>query len=753
MRILEKNHGKSRVRFNCTHPIKPAAWVLAANVSLLGCAYAATDENNSQKKERENNPANTTITVTASPLRHAGVTEDSGSYNTSSMSTATGLNISARETPQSVSVITKQRMRDQNLNSVESAVNNITGISVRQFDSDRFGFTSRGMAVNNVMRDGVATFYDTRFNYGDNTLDTDMFDRIEVVRGAAGLMAGPGNPSAVINLVRKRPTQDFRGSVSAGVGSWEKWRTALDISGPLNSEGSVRGRFVTAYEDKNSFVNRYDQSKNPFYGILEIDVTPNTLFTFGADTQRTLTRGGMFGGLPLFNSAGGRTNYAQSATTASDWASAETRTQTLFSSLQHNFDNGWNIKGTFTFDNDKLRQDVMWPTGYPDPQTNIGMRPGSLSLIDGARRQQNYDIQVNGQYSLFGRQHQLGLGWNRQRQNIDNDYYLATCNATRTCPDLGDFTQPGWQYPKPVWSDKRAYGSKGRSDQSSQYVVTQLSLIDPLTLILGGRLTTWETRGDNFGTPQNARYKNEFVPYSGLTYDINHDLSVYTSYTEIFNPENRRDRNNTLLAPVSGQNYEAGLKGVAFDNSLDYSLAVFEIRQNNMPVPDTTAPRLPDNSQPYFAVDGTKTRGFEAEVSGKMTEDWNISAGYTQYNVKLPSSNTQTPVTPVTPRKVLKLFTTYTLPGQLSDLTLGGGVNWQSQISRNLSSPIGIQQIGQGSFAIYSLMSRYQFTPQLSLTVNLDNLFNQHYYTQIGQYNQYLLGAPRNVDATVRYTF
>ncbi len=67
--------------------------------------------------------------------------------------------------------------------------------------------------------------------------------------------------------------------------------------------------------------------------------------------------------------------------------------------------------------------------------------------------------------------------------------------------------------------------------------MTQLSLIDPLTLILGGRLTTWETRGDNFGTPQNARYKNEFVPYSGLTYDINRDLSVYTSYTEIFNPE------------------------------------------------------------------------------------------------------------------------------------------------------------------------------------------------------------------------
>ncbi len=145
----------------------------------------------------------------------------------------------------------------------------------------------------------------------------------------------------------------------------------------------------------------------------------------------------MFGGLPLFNSAGGRTNYAQSATTASDWASAETRTQTLFSSLQHNFDNGWNIKGTFTFDNDKLRQDVMWPTGYPDPQTNIGMRPGSLSLIDGARRQQNYDIQVNGQYSLFGRQHQLGLGWNRQRQILITTIIWRPVMPPEPVPTLG----------------------------------------------------------------------------------------------------------------------------------------------------------------------------------------------------------------------------------------------------------------------------------------------------------------------------
>ncbi len=749
---MKRSDGKNPIRLQSSHRVKPVAWALAANLSLLGSAYAASDNNNdSEKSSPKNSAEETTMTVIASPLNHAGVTEDSGSYNTSSMSTATGLNISARETPQSVSILTKQRMRDQNLTSVERAVNNITGLNVRQFDSDRFGFTSRGMSVNNIMRDGVATFYDTRFNYGDNTLDTDMFDRIEVVRGAAGLMTGPGNPSAVINLVRKRPTQDFRGSVSASAGSWDKWRTTLDLSGPLNNDGSVRGRFVTAYQDTHSFVDRYNQSSNPFYGILEVDLTPDTLLTLGADTQRNMTRGGMFGGLPLFYSDGGRTHYGRSASTAPDWASSETRTQSLFSSLQHQFDNGWNIKGTFTFDNDKLLQNVMWADGYPDRTTNIGMRPGSMSLIDGTRRQQNYDIQVNGHYSLFGRQHQLGFGWNHQRQNFDNDYYNpANCSTRSTCPGLGDFTQPGWQYPKPIWSNTRAYGSKGRNDQTAQYVVTQLSLDDPLTLILGGRLTTWETQGDNFGTPQNAKYKNQFVPYSGLIYDINSNFSVYTSYTEIFNPENRRNRDNQLLDPISGQNYEVGMKGVAFDNSIDYSLAVFEIRQDNMPVADTTAPRLPDNSSPYYAVDGTKTRGFEAEISGKVTENWNLFAGYTQYHVQRPNGQT---FTPITPQKVLKVFTTYTLPGPMKDLTLGGGVNWQGKTYSDVTSPTGVQRVGQDSFAVYSLMSRYQFTPQLSLTVNLDNLFNQHYYSQIGQYSQYLMGKPRNVDATVRYTF
>lgn len=715
---------------------------------LINNSYA-NSKNIQTKSNNEVSQNQSSIFVFASEAKNEGVTEDSGMYNTTSMVTATGLNISARETPQTVSVITKQRMIDENLSSVNSVINSTTGMNVRQFDSDRFGFTSRGMGVNNILRDGVVTYYDTRFNYGDNLLDTDLLDRIEVVRGAAGLMVGPGNPSAAINLIRKRPTHDFRGELFFGAGSWNKWRTGLDLSGPLNESGNLRGRFVTSYQKANSFIDRNHNERYPFYGVIEADLTENTLLSIGVDYQHNLTRSGMFGGLPIFFSDGSKTNYKRSDSFAPDWASSKVQSFSTFTSLQHNFENGWNIKGTFTYDHNTIDQKVLWATGFPDRNTNIGMIPGSMTLIDGSRRQKNYDLQVNGDYRLFSRTHRVSFGFNHQQQNFQNDYFNATCMLKRNCAPLGDFTSTGWKYSEPEWSNTRNSGSKGRNEQTAGYAVTQISLADPLTLILGSRVTSWKTHGDNFNTPQNASYSDEFIPYGGLVYNITQDLSVYTSYTEIFNPENRRDRNNQLLAPVSGQNYEVGLKGVAFDYGIDYSISAFEIRQNNLPQADTI--KLPDNSIAYYAIDGTKTRGFEAEISGQLTDNWRLYTGYTQFSAVAPSG---TRINTNTPNKQLKLFTTYTLPGELRNLLIGGGISWQDKTWLTVPAPgKRSEQVEQGSFAIVNLMSRYQFTPDLSLSVNLNNVFDKTYYTQFGQYSQYYYGAPRNIEASLRYRF
>nr|WP_319925169.1 TonB-dependent siderophore receptor [Xenorhabdus sp. Reich] len=699
------------------------------------------------------------IVVTATPVSsgHEGVTEDTGMYNTTSMVTSTGLNLSARETPQSVSVMTKQRMVDENLDSVKSAIDSITGMTVHQADSDRFTFSSRGMTVRNMLRDGVPTFYDIRFNYGDNLLDTFIIDRLEVVRGAAGLMVGPGTPSAAVNVIRKRPTSEFRGEVTLGGGSWDKWRTGLDLSGPLNENGTVRGRFVTAYERSNLFIDRDKHEKYPFYGILEADLTENTLLTIGTDYQVNHTRGGMFGGLPIYFKDSSKTDYKRSNSYAPDWAFSKVRSFSTFTSLQHNFDNGWSVKGTFTYDSNTLDQKVLWATGFPDRTTNQGMYPGNMTLIDGSRRQRNFDLQANGDYKLLGRAHHASFGLNYQKQNFQNDYYWAPCMASRTCSEfpINDFTQPSWGYSEPTWNKTRNTGSDGYIEQTAGYAVTQLSLADPITLILGGRVTSWKTRGDNFGTPQNADYKHELVPYGGLVYNITPDFSVYGSYTKIFDPESRISRNNQLLKPVSGENYELGLKGVALDNGLDYSLALFEIRQNNFTIEDISgkpkASGIPQNARVYNAINGVKTRGFEAEISGQITDDWRIFAGYTQFRATMPDGKR---INREDPNRLFKLFTTYTLPGVMSDLTLGGGINWQDKTRRDLTGPDKkVRQEGQSSFATVNLMGRYQFTPDLSLTVNLNNLFDKKYYTSFGSYTQYYYGAPRNVEATLRYKF
>jgi outer membrane receptor for ferric coprogen and ferric-rhodotorulic acid len=165
-------------------------------------------------------------------------TEGTGSYTTGSMSTATKLATSMRETPQSVTVITRQRMDDQNMQSLEDISTYTPGLTMRKTGGERPQFYSRGSAIDNIMIDGLPVAYDTD-TLGTSTMA--MFDRVEVVRGASGLMIGAGNPSGTLNLIRKRPTVEPQVSVTVGAGSWDNYRTELDASSALNSSGSIRG--------------------------------------------------------------------------------------------------------------------------------------------------------------------------------------------------------------------------------------------------------------------------------------------------------------------------------------------------------------------------------------------------------------------------------------------------------------------------------------------------------------------------------
>ncbi|SUI50285.1 TonB-dependent siderophore receptor [Shewanella baltica] len=672
-------------------------------------------------------------------------------YKTQAMNTATGLDLSYLETPQSVTSITRQMMNDQQLNSVIDAMTSVAGINARPMDNDRYSISARGIAVTSILYDGVPTTYDTRFNYGDNLIDTAIYERVEVVRGATGLMTGAGNPSAAINLIRKRPTQEFMGSTSVSVGSWNNVRGMVDLSSGLNDSGSVRGRVVAAYQDKDSFQDRYEQQRTTLYGIVETDIGDSTLFTLGVDYQDATPSGTMSGGLPLFYSDGSRTNYDRATSTAPDWGSAHTQGLNTFASLEHRFDNGWNLKGTYTYGDNSLEFDVLWAMGYPDPVTNIGATAGSIAYVDGSRTQHNVDLRAEGQFQLFGQEHQLMFGWNGQRQEFANPYYYPTAAV----PPLGDFRDPNFQYPKPQWQDTSDTGSSGETKQSAAYVATQLNLSDALAVLVGLRLNEWETDQDNFKSLYNFNISNELTTYFGLTYALTEQYSLYASYTDIFAPQTKQRIDKSYLDPVKGKNYEGGIKASLFDEALDMSLSVFEIKQDNIGVDTRT--RIPGTTIPvYREVDGTNTRGFEFEATGKITDDWNVYLGYTQFTTEDPKGKR---INTTSPRQQLKLFTTYTFGGDWHKLQIGAGVNWQSRVYQDADKPVGNGidtirvEVEQGSYALASLMASYAFTEQLKLSANLHNALDKSYYSQVGQYSQFQYGTPRSASLTLDYRF
>ncbi|MDH0730167.1 TonB-dependent siderophore receptor [Pseudomonas sichuanensis] len=676
--------------------------------------------------------------VTADAYYPVAVTEDSGSYTTGQTAAATRLPLTIKETPQSVTVVTRQRMDDQHLNSVKEVLDNTTGISPSTLDY-RSSYYARGFKVDSFQYDGIPT----TFMSGTDYLDTAFYDRVEVVRGSTGLLTGAGNPSASINLVRKRPTQEFRGELSLSAGSWDNYRGTIDLSGPLSETGKLRGRFIAVEQDAHSFIDGYTDKRRAYYGALAADLTDDTTVTVGYDYQNLKPRGMPWGGLPLFNSDGSRTDWSRSQTAAAPWSRWDNRVTTAFVDVEHRLDNDWTLRGVFN----QGRID------YEERLFGVGSTvaaDGSVSVDalgdDGKVRQNSFDVMASGPFTFMGREHEMVIGamQSKRKQNDASTGYLA---RKMTLDPIADFGNYSGNYPN---LDFDAAGFDTLSDstikQKGLYTVGRFSLADPLHLIIGGRFNYYEYESDS---ANNSLTKRKFVPYAGLIYDINDTYSTYVSYTSIFNPQTYRDSSGSVLAPTEGKTTEIGLKGEYLDGRLSASVAVFEAKLDNVAEQDP-ANRTPDGATAYNAVSGTKSKGFDIDIQGELTPNWNVFTGISHFTA---SSADGSRLNSNIPRTTAKLFTTYRMPGDFNKLTVGGGVNWQSRFYQQTTGPQGAVTVSQESYALASLMARYDVTEDTDVTLNVNNLFDKTYSTMTGFYGTYVYGAPRNASVTLRYRF
>ncbi|MEN2712507.1 TonB-dependent siderophore receptor [Sphingomonas sp. NPDC092331] len=660
--------------------------------------------------------------------------------------TATGLHLTPIETPQTISVITRQQIDDQALISINDALDFAVGISKKDIDRGRSAISARGFEVQNFQLDG-APFANGNVGFGETS--TAIYQRVDLVRGAAGLMHGAGDPSAVVNLIRKHADADaFSGQVSLEAASWNRFAATVDVQSPLDTAGAVRVRAVAQAYRQDGFVDREEKKGLVLYGVVDADLGPRTKLSVGGSYQRDDRDGVMWAQLPYWYTDGTRTRWPRSKSTGTDWGFWNTTEISGFATLTHDLGGKWSIRGDLGYHKGLEESRLLWLDGMPDRATGAGMAT-SAYWFKADPEQWNGSIQASGPFSLLGGEHDLAVGAmvNRLSDGWTNRDPVAMA-------PIADFNHWDGTLAPPAWGP-RYVSSRGSTTQAALFATTRIGLVGPLKLIGGGRLSYFRRNEEAAGTSPayQLTYKGVLTPYAGLVLDITSNLSAYASYTKIFKPQgNVRDRNGRLLNPLEGKNYEAGLKALLLGGKLLATAAVYRIEQDNLAVPDP-GQFVPGTSNPaYRGATGTVAKGYEIEIVGKVTRQWDLSLGWSDYSAKDAQG---VDVLAHQPRRAFNLATKYAFADALDGLSLGGALKWESRPPVTAQNPgTGIvEPIGQPAYAIVNLMARYELTRQLSLQLNVDNLFDRTFYSGNSWFPGFVYGEPRNARATLRYNF
>lgn len=701
-----------------------------------------------------------TVVVTADAL--GDITENSGSYTTGGV-TIGKTTRSLKETPQSVTVMTRYRLDDQNMRTIDDALLSAPGIIAEYQSSTERKFYSRGFEIDQIQYDGVPA---ERGNGFSTSPDLAPFDRVEILRGPAGLFNGAGQPGGTVNLVRKRPTPYAQYQAQARLGTWNFKRLDVDLSTPLNAAGNLRGRLIAAREDRDFFYDYATAKKDVLYGIVETDLGSQTTLGLGVHYERTDSIP-YYTGLPRYTD-GSDIGLPRSTYNNGGWSKSDIRNMTLFADLNHRFNNDWKLKVGLSHltENNTEYTGAAYGTINRDTLAGGMISAFSQHLVG---KQTVLDANVEGSFDAWGRRHDVLFGANYQKRNYELDSQAYEGFA------YNPFTYNPADYTDPLTKPSRAARSTDTErEQMGLYGSMRLAVADRTKLIFGGRLSQWETKTlDRVTGNVSAQYKddNVFTSFGALTYDLTPTWMVYGSYAEIFRSQaDRYTAAGRRLDPVTGNNMELGLKGALFDGKLNASVALFRTTEDNRSSidPDNPSPcaASPTGGPCYVAEGKVRSQGLDAELTGAITPRWQMSLGYTFNQTKYlrdpassgaPSGNEGQPLASFTPKHLLRVWTAYKLPGAASAWTVAGGVNFQTKTfktnasSNNSNAPS--LYVEQPKYAVWSTRISWQITRHVQAALNINNIFDKRYYRTIGTGTGNWYGEPRNVMLSLHAAF
>ncbi|MFT7724763.1 MAG: TonB-dependent siderophore receptor [Roseateles sp.] len=649
---------------------------------------------------------------------------------------ATGLAMEIKDTPQSISNLDKEDITAFGATDSNEALRMATGINVEQYETNRAVFNSRGFEIQLTQIDGLGMTNDWGTVAGQQ--DTYLFERIELIRGANGLLTGVGNSSGTINYVRKRPLNEDRGEVSLTAGSYDTRRLALDYNKRLTGDGAWAGRVVAVYDDKDSYLRALHNKRSTLYGVVDGQIGENGVLTLGVTLSDSKQKSPMWGSLTLTRTDGTQADFDVSASTAPDWSYWNIRTQSVFAEYTHSLGADWEAKVTYNHRHNRDESHLLYAytnTGAlnPDDTGLIGWPYGSVITTNN----DVLDANVSGQFSAWGRKQSLLVGASHSRQRNETD---LTSPLTNMFLPLPAFPYPGNAYPEPDWG-ARTPSSSGSQTLDRVYVASRLSLTDGLKGIVGLNAIRLKREGSSIygnAAAQTPPATNKVSPYAGLTYDITPDVLGYVSYSDIFQNQDQYDITGKYLSPMKGRNIEAGVKADWLGRKLLTTFAVFTAEQKGLGFAGGVIKEGPKTGQTYYVPKDVDSKGVEFEATGQIDKDTRLTLGLTRLKLTGPDGGDTTEWVPRTAFNFRYVSRVASLPG----LELGISGRWQSDVRKDAGARQDAYLLAHG-FAAYELNDR------ATLRLNVNNLFDKKYIQGLSYGAIY--GAPRNVAVSLDY--
>ncbi|WP_448197364.1 TonB-dependent siderophore receptor [Pseudomonas putida] len=676
-------------------------------------------------------------------------TEGSHSYTSGAVTLGKGVQ-SLKDIPQSVTVMTRQQMDDQNTQTISDLVSRTPGLTATKSPGSGLFIYSRGFNIDTLQYDGVPVPRNTYSLGSYLTEDLSFYDRVEVLRGPAALLQGGDSPGGAMNLVRKRGQEKATVSLTGKAGSWDRYGLQLDAGGPLNAEGTLRARTVISQNDSGSFIDYVRGWNQTVYGAVDYDFTPDLTVGLGVANQKGHSRPAMLG-LPRY-ADGGNPDWSRSTYVGADWNRAENDQTSVFLDATYRLSNDWRLKaaGVYISEHNGATYQALWDALPANGSTDNTYIDWSTDFTTHSK---GLDLYLDGSFTGFGFEQTFLIGANYSRINTDDRWARA--------PTFGaDSSNVDHHRPMPniyeLASRGRGQLTEYQVEQKGFYTRWSINLTDPLKLILGAR-TSWYDFSyaaeffDHSGYSESTTSSSGKVsPYAGLVYALDKQWSIYASYTDVFQPQTARTVSGSVVEPIIGSNYELGLKGELFDGALNTSIALFRYDQEHRAVLNRSGPMDCDGWYCSTASGKVRSQGLEAQVSGEVLSGLQVMAGYVYNTTRyLEDGDYKDKVYSTwTPKHQFKLWADYTLPGDWSRTSVGLGT---TAVTGTTSYDHVFDLPG---YAVWDARVAYKVSDEVTVAANLNNLLDKKYYVPAYNtidYNNYY-GDPRNVMFSVKYT-